>query len=370
MEATAGDRAAEVATKHGRVLAFLDALRLDALLLRRVSSFAWATGGARSYVNIANQNGAAALLVTRSGRHLFTDNLEAARLREEEGLAGQGWEFHTREWHEPLDLRAWTRGLRVGADGPGDDATDVSAALGRLRGQLLPVEAARLAELSAAAAAAVTDAARSIAAGQTEQDVSARLAYEAERRGLQAITNIVATDDRIERFRHALPTDRPVGRHTMLVLNARRWGLVTTVTRFVHRGAPPEPLRAAHADAARLAAQCIAATRPDVPLGSVFAALQDWYDQIGLPDGWRIHHQGGAAGYEPREWFITPEMVDCAHAGQGYVWNPSVGAARSVDTFLVDAHANRILTADPRWPTCPVEVAGQTVARPALLILD
>ena len=37
---------------------------LDAILLQRVSSIAWATGGASAYVNIARSNAEASLLIT------------------------------------------------------------------------------------------------------------------------------------------------------------------------------------------------------------------------------------------------------------------------------------------------------------------
>ena len=53
----------EMSRKQEKIAQLLAEHRLDALLLRRVSSFAWATGGAASYVNTATTEGAAGLLV-------------------------------------------------------------------------------------------------------------------------------------------------------------------------------------------------------------------------------------------------------------------------------------------------------------------
>lgn len=73
----------EFSQKQDRIQALLGERNLDALLLQRVSSFAWATCGAASYVNTATTNGEAALLITSSGRYLITNNIEAPRLEQE-----------------------------------------------------------------------------------------------------------------------------------------------------------------------------------------------------------------------------------------------------------------------------------------------
>ncbi len=80
------------------------------------------------------------------------------------------------------------------------------------------------------------------------------------------------------------------------------------------------------------------------------------------------HHQGGLAGYEPREFFARPGASLPVTVGQTGVWNPSLGAARSVDTFLVTEARNELLTEQPDWPKLQVEVDGVPYQRPAILI--
>jgi Xaa-Pro aminopeptidase len=357
--------------KQARLQVLLDERQLDALLLRRVSNVTWATCGARVYVNIATDRACAMLFISKSSRLLITDNLEAERFLREELLDKQGWELRVSPWYEGADPAAdLTHGLRLGTDWPYRGATDVSSDLTHMRTQFTPEEADRFRVLGRLCAEAVQATAQSLRPGQTEQAISARLGYEAELCGVQAVTNIVATDWRIAAFRHALPTDKPLDRYAMLVLNGRRWGLVSTVTRFVHFGPLPDEVRTHHALTAQIAAQLIHATRPGVVLSDLFQMAVSAYAQAGYPGEWQKHHQGGALGYEPREFLITAQSSGRVSAGQAYIWNPSIESARSVDPFLVGPSGNEILATLPEWPVLPIRIHDRVYARPAVLEID
>jgi Xaa-Pro aminopeptidase len=135
-------------------------------------------------------------------------------------------------------------------------------------------------------------------------------------------------------FRHAVPTDKPLEKYAMLVLNGRRWGLVCSITRFVHFGKVSVKLRRTSQAAAQIAATCIEATRPGRPLAEILRLAIRTYAELGFADAWKQHHQGGAVGYEPREFFITLDSVESVVEGQAYVWNPSIGNSRAVNTIL------------------------------------
>ena len=358
----------EFSQKQDRMQALLAQRRLDALLLQRVSSFAWATCGAASYVNTAATNGEAALLLTPSGRYLITNNIEATRLEQEENLAAQGWEFRVGRWHEVHDtISRLTQDLRLGADGPYPGATDLSGELSRLRANLTPEEGERFRALGRLCAEAMDNAAWAIRPGQTEYQIAGLLAHEADSRGAQAIVNLIATDERIFAFRHPLPTAKKLERYAMLVLCGRRWGLICSLTRLVHFGRLSDELRRKVEAVARIDATCITATRPGYTIGQVFQRATKAYAATGFPDEWRLHHQGGPAGYEPREYIATPDSTAVVLVGQVYVWNPSITGTKSEDTILVGEERNEILTAIQGWPTLPVMVEDQELARPAIL---
>jgi antitoxin VapB len=354
--------------KQNRILALLEERGLDALVLQRVSSFAWATCGAASYVNTATTDGAASLLITPMGRYVITNNIEAIRLEQEEQLAAQGWEFRVAPWHTTNDAIAQlTRGLKLGADGPYPDAVNLSGDMTRMRANLLPEEDERFRVLGRLCAEAMDSAIRAVRPGQTEYQIAGRLAHETESRGAQAIVNLIATDERIFKFRHPLPTDKALERYAMLVLCGRKWGLVCSVTRLVHFGRLPDEVRRKAEATARVDATFISATRPGQSLGQVFRRATVAYAEAGFPDEWHLHHQGGPAGYEPREFVAMPGSSDVVAVGQAYAWNPSITGAKSEDTILVGVASNEILTTISGWPTLPVTVEGQTIHRPAIL---
>jgi len=360
----------EFERRQKQIEAFLEKRDLDGLLLQRVSSFAWATCGAASYVNTATTFGEATLIITPAGRYLITNNIEATRLEQEEKLAEQGWEFRVGHWYKGQEAIAeLTGGLRLGADVSYPGTTDISAELARLRAVLSAEEIERFRTLSGVCAEAMDSAIRAVRPGQTEYQIAGLLAQEADSRGAQAIVNLIATDERIFSFRHPLPTDKKLDRYAMLVLCGRRWGLVCSITRLVHFGPLPDELRRKSEAVAQVDAAFISATRPGRTLGEIFEVAQKTYAQTGFADEWTLHHQGGPAGYEPREYVAVPGSRDVVAVGQTYAWNPSITGAKSEDTILVGEDGNEVLTTIGDWPMLSATVEGlaEPTPRPGIL---
>jgi antitoxin VapB len=186
-------------------------------------------------------------------------------------------------------------------------------------------------------------------------------------RAVQPIVILIATDERVFRYRHPLPTPRQLERYAMLVLCGRWKGLVCSVTRLVHFGRLPDSLLRKQQAVTRVDAALIAATRPGVTLGQVLARGVATYQEVGFPEEWRRHHQGGPAGYEPREWLATPESSFVVRPGQAFAWNPSIEGTKSEDTILVQEAGPLILTEMVGWPTLQIEVDGVGIPRPAIL---
>ena len=360
----------EFEIKQQRIRELMTKNNLDALLLQRVSSFAWATCGAASYVNTAVSFTASMLLITPTHRYLIANNIETPRLEREEKLAAQGWELQTRDWHQASALAELSRGLKLGTDLPHPTALDLSDAIARLRAQLTPEEGDRFRTLGGLSAEAMNAAIHAVKPGQTEFEIVARLGEEVQARGAQPIVNLIATDERIFNYRHPLPTEKKLERYAMLVLGARKWGLTCSVTRLVHFGKLPAEIQRKADAVARVDATFIANTRPGKSLGEIFSAATQTYDETGFADEWNLHHQGGAAGYEPREYLGTLKSQDVVLAGQAFAWNPSITGTKSEDTILVGENGNEVLTTTDGWSTISISVGGQTITRPAILQLS
>ncbi len=361
----------ELEIKLAALRALLDQYNVEAILLRRVSSFAWATCGATSYVNVASTEGAASLVVTHEKIYLATNNIEAARLQAEEKLAEQGWEFIVSPWATPLKgLNELLAGKTLISDVPFGNGKDVSADLARLRAHLTPEEGQRLRELGRLCADSITAATQAIRPSMSEFDLAALLGGEAQKRGVQPIVNLVATDERAYRYRHPLPTAKKLEQYALLVLCGRQYGLVCSVSRLIYFGKPPAELVRRILAAARVNATYITHSRPGVTLDHVLARGQAAYAETGYPDEWRHHHQGGVAGYEPREYLATPGAMDILLAGQAIAWNPTIAGAKVEDTFLVGERENEILTSTSLWPVEQVEFPNQPGAIPCALTLE
>jgi len=355
--------------KQQAVQALLDRYDLDAMLLRKASSFAWATHGASSYINTASTYGEASLLITPGGRYLIANNIEATRLEKEEGLKVQGWEFKISPWYTGSTAVAdLTAGLKLGADAPFAGAVDLSAEMARLRSHLTSDEQERFRTLGAVCAEAMNEAIASVEPGMTEDEIAAALAESTQSRGAQPIVNLIAVDERIYNYRHPLPTAKTLEKYAMLVLCARWKGLVASITRLVHFGKIPADLRRKIDAVAHIDAVLINATRPGRMLGDVFADALQAYADTGFADEWTLHHQGGPAGYEPREWVATPGCEDLVVAGQAYAWNPSITGAKSEDTVLVDDLGWDVVTEIADWPLIEVNLPdGTQLNRPDVL---
>jgi antitoxin VapB len=362
----------ELTVKTDRIRQLLEKHGLDALLLRRVSSFAWATCGAASYINTATTDGVASLLITPEGRYLLTNNIEAPRLEKEEKLAEQGWEFKTSPWHGGGKdyIAELSGGMKLGADGYHPGALDISDDIAYLRSQLTSEEVARFRTLGKLCADSMRQAIDAVRPGMPEYQIAGLLSQAGESRGVQVIVNLIATDERIFNYRHPTPTDKPLQHYAMLVLCGRKWGLVCSVTRFVNFGFLAKEIRHKAEAVARVDAAIIAATRPGKDLSDIFKQAQTSYADVGFADEWQLHHQGGSAGYEPREIVATPSTHRQVVANQVYAWNPSITGAKSEDSVLVGEQGNEILTKVTNWPTIDIQIGNQLIQRPLILEKD
>jgi Xaa-Pro aminopeptidase len=368
------ERSDEREIKHERVVEYLDAHSLDAVVLGRRCNFSWYTCGARNYVGVACDVGNSWLVVSREGAKVLASNIEASRLRAEE-LGRTGIEVTEFPYHDPAGgeaaFREATAGMRLGADAPapGVDAPGVGADFDRLRWTLTKWEIERLRALAADTAEALETVARSAVPGQTENHLAGAVAGELFDRGCVCWTLLVGADERIERFRHPLPTDTRAEKYFMLVVGAERDGLIVSCTRIGAFGKLGAKLAARHRAVATVDAALILATRCGATLGEIFAVAQRAYAAVGYGDEWRMHHQGGSCGYLPREVKASPGDPTVVLGDQPFAWNPSIAGTKSEDTILCGTAGAEVLSTTDDWPIIEVEWDGQALNRPDILIL-
>jgi Xaa-Pro dipeptidase len=360
----------ERATKFERVCAWLEAQELDAVLLRRNENLAWMTAGAVDRrVLLPCETGVPALLVCRDGRRFFlAPNNEIERLRDED-FGGQEFEPVISTWSATIDASQVERlagSDRVAADTPG--LVQREADLAPLRVPLTETEIARYAWLGSHTAAVVADVLVHLRPGVTEREMGARIAYALMQRGIEPSVLLMAVDDRIRKYKHALTHTGRLERFGMLNLCARRWGLAISITRFVYFGTMPQELRDKFRAAGTVYAALLDGTRAGATSAQLYTRAQEAYRAAGYADEEAQHHQGGATGYRERVWLATPGGSETVAEPQAFAWNPSIQGGKVEDTVLLRAGRLQTLTSTPSLPTTNVSAGGGTYTVAAVLV--
>jgi Xaa-Pro dipeptidase len=325
----------------------MERLGLEALLLRRSVNFAWYTNGGDNRVDHASPLGVADALITLESECVFTNNIEAPRMRQEQT---PNLEVIEHTWHgdEIRAVREVVGDASLGADFSLEGALDVSEEVAPLRYVLDPDALERYGRVGADAAMAIAEAASSLEPGMSEHEAAANLAAACRRRELFSSVLLAAADERIARYRHPIPHGERIEGRAMLVVSAERGGLYANVTQIVHFEEPnPELKRRQEACEVILRRMREEATRPGRTLADAFEECRRFYAEEGFPDEWRLHHQGGMTGYVSREVIATPRTNQEIQIGQAFAWNPSITGAKAEETFVLTDAGPQVITCVP-----------------------
>lgn len=347
--------------------------RLGGVLLSTRASFAWITGGRESGIDLSRESGVAAVLVAADGRRfLIANDIEMRRFLEED-LAGQGYAPVELPWTEEQADSGRIAALAREALGGAPLASDVSEhgkSLARLRHRLTAAEIERFRALGRDAGAALGKVCRGLRPGLTELEIGRRASEAMAGIGAAPVVLLVAAGERLARYRHPPPTDHRWERDgVMVVVCARRQGLIAALTRIVQAGPVPEDLRRRTRAAAEVNARLLAATRPGATGRELFAVAARAYEELGYPGEERLHHQGGPCGYLSRDWIAHPGCEEVVQAPQAFAWNPSVTGTKVEETWILDGERPEAITATPGWPGLEIEVDGRICSFPDIAVL-
>lgn len=360
----------EIKEKERRVRSFLQSKGFKALLLKRQANFSWMTCGGLNLVGIATELGATSLLIMENEKFVLSNNIEAPRMVKEEGLENQGFTLKTFPWYEEQEASV-LNGLvgegTIGCDVPFPDTVMMAGEIARLRYSMTPEEQDRYRWLGEKVSRALEKTLIETRIGEKESEVVGRLCQELWKYRIDPVTLMSAADQRISDFRHPIPTEKRIEKYLMVSVNARKWGLIVSLTRFVHFGRLPDELREKYLASVFIDCTFMAASRPGVSASEVLKKGIDAYREKGYPEEWKLHHQGGSIGYTGRDYragFKTPDIIE---ENQGFTWNPSITGTKSEDTILATSHGPRMMTYPILYPTLVMNVAGIPFVRPDIL---
>jgi Xaa-Pro dipeptidase len=363
----------EIWEKERRVRELIVSKGFVGVLLKRQANFSWMTGGGLNLVGITTEVGATSLLITKDEKYLITNNIEAPRMIDEEGLEAQGFKVKIHPWHEDQEVaivNGLVKGGLLGSDVPFPGAATATEEIARLRYSMIPEEIERYRWLGGKASLALERALEETRKGEKESEVVGRLCGELWKDRIDPVTLMAAADERAYWFRHPIPSEKRIERYLMVSVNARKWGLIVSLTRFVHFGTLPEELKEKYLANVFIDCTFMAATRPGIQAREVLRRGVEAYREKGFPDEWKFHHQGGPIGYTGRDYRTSFNTSDIIQENQAFTWNPSLSGTKSEDTILVTSRGSEMITRPILYPTLSLSIDGGSFVRPAILEKD
>src|SRR5271157_3730986 len=263
----------EIRIKKQQLTEFMSKHNLAGVLLSLHENVAWATAGQVDMrVAIPAATGSAAVFVRRDGSGFYiTTKNEAPRMRDEE-FGTLPFEPVVVPWQDANFAKA-ARGLAA-AGTLGADTHEANCEvihLAGLRSQLQPTEIERYRLLGGMTARVVEEVVLHLEPGVTEEEMSAMAASLLMRKAILPSVLLMAVDDRILKYKHALPRGGRLKHFGMVNLCARKWGLVISMTRFVHFGPMPQQLANGFEAAAKVNAALLHATRAGAAARQLYA---------------------------------------------------------------------------------------------------
>jgi Xaa-Pro dipeptidase len=356
----------------------------DAAVLTTPAGVAWVSGGRNQPIDRSAQVDLVWVVVTATSAALITTGIEEQRIRDELAPADNGFEVLSVPWWQPDAFAAAARGfagehaaLVTDHEVFGADVPVCRDELVQLRLSFSEAEQHCLRELGQLTADAVQQALLSWRPGDTDHVVAGRIEGWLGERGADAPVLIVGGDERVERYRHPLAVGAPMHRLVMAVVVARRGGLHVAATRFACSGSLTASMNRAMRDTRRVDDAVLHACRPGATYGDAMTALASAYAEVGRPQAWQEHYQGGPIGYAQREFELAPTQTDSRwwrtqlEARHAVAWNPSLaGGGKCEDTYLVGAAGLEPITSAPGWPLVPAGDRSPMAHRPAVLDIE
>lgn len=370
---------AEIAEKMVRLQTFLEREKLDGMLFTQVRNFFWITAGLANNQIVLNKDvGAASVLIMKDGsKYLICNDSEAPRLMNEI-MTELGYTLKRFDWFEANILQDVRGDIisqlapkgRIGSDVPYPNTILVADQFKPLRYSLTEPEIKRYRWLGHQTTTAIESVCRSLKPGMDEFEIEALTSAELRSRGIMPTVLLIGVDERIYNYRHCLPAGSKLQKYAMVNVVAEKWGMPIAVTRFVHFGPIPEELKAKLEKAALINAKYQKATVPGKACAEIFEECKTWYAESGYEGEWMKHHQGGATGYDDREYVIYPGVKEVVQERQAFAWNPTITGAKIEDTIIAYKDHVEVVTATGNWPVINIDLDGKIYPQPGILVMD
>ncbi|MGL5253568.1 MAG: M24 family metallopeptidase [Brevinema sp.] len=332
----------------------------DGVLLGKRTSFAWFSGG-ESSMNFYSEMGLGFIWITQNEAFAYCSNNEALRIEKE--IFNSSFPVKSFSWVEGpgSNLQNLIKGKKVLSDFPLPNATEDFNGIKRLRLQLSPEQIKIAENLSQRAAKLLEDGVKNLKAGMSEFQIQAeiRKLFDAENIALPVL--LVAGDEDLKNYRHPLATAKSVNKKVMVVICAIFQGVEIAATRLRYFSTPTQEDKRLDEAVASINAEMIAATKVGTHASQLWQNMLSAYKNQGFEQEYLNHHQGGAIGFDSREWILRPNLDETVLENQLFAWNPTLTGTKSEETVIASS-SPKVLTITGNYPT--LEHKGITITLP------
>lgn len=363
-------RLAEIEAKVAALRADMAEKGWDAVYISKSEHFAWITAGGDNIVTRYCEGGVCAIVVTQKGRYFICNNIETQRMLVEEKLGELGFEERSCYWFENKTaafLAELTGGGKLAADIPMPGADDADPVLLEREKTLCDNEVARYVQMGKLFAPVIENFMATVRPGDTEIQIAGGLSAAMWAAGLEPVLLLVAADERIYSYRHAIPTHKKLEKFLMISCNARYKGLITKITRMAYFGDLPQELREQYEKTAHIENVMAAASKPGVDELEIFEMSKKLYAEAGYPEMWKVHHQGGPQSYTNGFYLMNQDVHGKIRLHEVYGYNPSITGTKTEDAFIVTEDGPLFVTYPVIFPAIKDTVDGVEFVRPGIL---
>jgi Xaa-Pro aminopeptidase len=237
----------------------------------------------------------------------------------------------------------------------------------QLRFSLTEAELERYRETGRLVSLSLEETAASIRPGESELEITGRLAESIAANGLVFYSAMCAADDRISRYRHPIPTERRIKERVQLGGNFGKYGLVACLTRYVNFVPVSAELRRQMRLNQEIDLAFMENSVPGKSYETPFLAGKEAYVARGYAAEFDMHHQGGPIGYAPRDYRIDFSHRGIIQENQGFCWNPSITGTKSEDTIVAKTGGFEFITRPVIFPKAEISIGGKTYIRADIL---
>jgi len=358
--------------KLNRIYDFIAQQNFDAVVIGTQTNFSWLTCGGESKVLLTSDVAVAYLVIMKDVRYVVAYTMDGPRNLEEE-LQGMGFEPVFIRWHgksmEDTVLEL-VGAKKVLSDIPLEGAHVSMRAFYHLHYPLTDGDIERFRRIDQRAESILKGVVDNTKPGMLETQVENLVTCEFAKEGYFPVVLLLGSDERIFKYRHLIAKPKKIEKYLMIILAMRKQGLNAVLTRSVYFGDRlPEEIARKFEAASIIAANCISHSSPGTKFASILSMQKELYAELGYPDEWQNHFQGGITGYVCNDSSLCLDAEAVMLPRQTYNWFITITGVNTEDTYLATDSGGEILTTTGAWPMKSYQTRnGVQVSLPQIML--